>query len=165
MIEALALSLRRAAFDDWRILLDSFNKPDSLAAKIKTDGPLGVDAHKAWLWCFLDRGDGAIYIIEIDENPVGQIRLQPNAAGEYIIDVYVEPFSRQGGVARQALKFGMTRIAKEQGAHMFLAQVVTDNEASHKLFQSLRFIADGGSGGITNYRLEASQIDTVARVS
>ncbi len=165
MSEAPVLTLRRAAFDDWRILLDWVNQPDSLAVKIKTDEPLDVDTHKAWLWRFLERGDGAIYIVEIDKNPVGQIRLQPNAVGEFIIDIYVEPFSRQGGVARQALKFGMARIAEEEGAHMFLAQVVADNEASHKLFQSLRFIADSGSDGITNYRLVASQVDAVARIS
>ena len=61
------------------------------SGKIKTDEPLDVDTHKAWLWRFLERGDGAIYIVEIDKSPVGQIRLQPNAVGEFIIDIY-RPF-------------------------------------------------------------------------
>lgn len=165
MSETATFSLRRATFEDWRLLLYWVNQPDSLAVKIKTDGPIGVDAHKAWLRGFLAGGEGAIYIVEMNKNPVGQIRLLPNAAGEFLIDVYVEPFSRQGGLARQALNLGMVRIAEEQGAHMFLAQVVADNEASHKLFQSLRFTADGGSHGVTNYRLVVPKIDAVSRVS
>lgn len=162
-MEAPLICLRAAQFDDWPLLLDWFNQPDSLAAKLKTNGPIGVEAHKGWLRRFLSEDAGSIFIVTLNETPIGQIRFQPDAKGQFEIDVYVIPGRRGDGVAQEALRLGMARVSEKRGPATFLAQVKTENDASRRLFLRLGFQKAGSWGGYTNYRRDLDAQDLAER--
>jgi len=136
-----AITLRPTAFEDWALLLDWVNQPDSLAGKLRTHEPIDADTHKAWLRRFLDNPSGRLFIVLMSSQPVGQIRFQPNEDGVFVIDVFVTANQRGDGVARQALEQGMTQVAKETPLAWFQAEVCTENTASHRLFKGLGFVA------------------------
>ncbi|MBT5811770.1 MAG: GNAT family N-acetyltransferase [Rhodospirillaceae bacterium] len=98
-----AIILRPAVFDDWALLLDWVNQPDSLAWKSRTTDPIDAQAHKTWLKRFLENGESRIFVVLIADEPVGQIRFQADAECVFVIDVYVEANRRGDGVAQQAL--------------------------------------------------------------
>lgn len=151
---AALLRLRPAEFDDWALLLDWVNQPDSLAAKLKTKRPIETETHKGWLRRFLDDRNGSIFILMLNEEPAGQVRFQPDTQGRFEIDVYVSPRRRGEGIARQALNLGMARVVEERGSTTFLAQVMAENNASHRLFLGLGFRECGCADGHRDYRLD-----------
>lgn len=153
-METASISLRAAQFDDWPLLLGWFNQPDSLAAKLKTNGPIDAETHKGWLHRFLSEGAGSLFIVTLDETPIGQIRFQPDAKEQFEIDVYVKPECRGDGIAQEALRLGMVRVAEKPGSATFLAQVKTENDPSRRLFLRLGFQKAGSMDGYTNYRCE-----------
>lgn len=162
-MEAPSIRLRAAEFDDWPVLLDWFNQPDSLAAKLKTDGPIDAETHKGWLHRFLSEDAGSIFIVMLNETPVGQIRFQADARGQLEIDVYVTPGRRGGGVAQEALWQGMASVSETLGSATFLAQVKTENDASRRLFLRLGFQKASSMGGYTNFRREFDARDLAGR--
>jgi|APSaa5957512493_1039668.scaffolds.fasta_scaffold76618_2 RimJ/RimL family protein N-acetyltransferase len=133
------LALRPAVFEDWALLLDWVNQPDSLAGKLRTSEPIDADTHKAWLKRFLGSGASRLFIVLMANQPIGQIRFQPNEDGVFVIDVYVTADRRGGGVARSALEHGMAQMTENTSPTQFQAEVRIENTASHRLFKGLGF--------------------------
>jgi spore coat polysaccharide biosynthesis protein SpsF len=127
------VTLRPAREADSGLLFDWVNRPDSLAASLKSSAPVPRDAHEAWLAARLsDRGTG-IWIAERDGKPIGQVRLQmQNAALE--VSIYVDGGARGAGIAARMLELARLAAAKRWPGVPLRARIKPDNAASHSLF-------------------------------
>lgn len=127
------MRLRPAAMTDCDLLFDWVNRPDSLAGKLRTTGPIDRATHERWLGARLADPDTRMSIIEDDGTPVGQVRLQRSAEG-YEIDIYVVAAARRHGLAREALaQMARTNAAWRAGAPL-IARVLPANTTSQRLF-------------------------------
>ena len=147
----MRLALRPAAAADAALLLDWVNRPDSLAGKLATAGPIDPSSHRAWLADRLARADCMIWIIERDRAPVGQVRIERKAA-DFEVDVYVEPGARRRSVAREAVGAALAAHAARFPGVAVLARVKPDNLASQRLFARLGFALIARAGDHLVYR-------------
>lgn len=132
------IRLRAAVADDARLLFDWVNRPETLANKLRTRGPIGWDDHVSWLGNKLARDDVLIRIIEDPTGPVGQVRLE-RRDGAFEIDVFVLPDRRGRQVARRALSGVLAEAAGRWPDGMALARILQDNTASLALFRACGF--------------------------
>jgi len=136
------LALRPAATHDCDRLLDWANRPESLAGKLKTVDPIPRDTHEAWFAARLQSPDCRIWIAERDGRPVGQVRVERDAAGDAHVDVFVAPEGRGTGVAYAMLDEMVRAVAGIWPGVRLVARIRTDNAASRRLFAKAGYTAE-----------------------
>jgi RimJ/RimL family protein N-acetyltransferase len=152
----MTIALRRATPDDSALLLDWVNRPDSLAGKLLTTGPIDRDRHEAWFAARLADPDTFLWVIESDQKPVGQLRLM-HKADAYELDIYVTSSQRSIGVARRALAAGIRALSRERpGGQLVRARVKVGNISSQRLFQRAGFVLSTRSSDHLVYDLITS---------
>lgn len=135
------IRLRSATATDCKLLFEWVNRPDSLAGKLITAGPISFRDHEAWFIKKLEPASSTfIWIIEQGGWPCGQIRFDGTArSGIFEIDIYLEPKARGGGRAGRALCLAMREFfLNHQGARL-RANVRHENTASLNLFRRAGF--------------------------
>lgn len=132
------LAFRPAGLGDADLLFDWVNRPDCLAGKLRTDGPIPRASHDAWFAARLGESDCRLWIVERGGVPVGQIRLQA-ANGAYEVDVYVVPTARRAHVAAAAVGHAVGEMATAEPGARLVARVRSGNAASRRLFESVGF--------------------------
>ena len=147
----MSVALRPAAAADAGLLLDWVDRPDSLAAKLATSGPIDPASHRVWLADRLARPDCMIWIIERDRVPVGQVRIERKDA-DFEVDIYVEPAARRRSVAREAVAAALAAHAARFPGAPVLARVKRRNVASQGLFARLGFNLVKRAGDHVVYR-------------
>ena len=131
--------LRPVGDGDCRLLFEWLNRPDSLANKLRTAEPVAAGDHAAW-FASRRRDPGCLmWIIEVEERPVGQVRLQP-ANGAHEVDIYVEPDVRRSGVALSALGQAANLYRQRFPDGRLAARVLTRNQASRRLFAAAGYV-------------------------
>lgn len=150
----VAFRLRPAVAADVDLLFQWVNRPDCLAGKWRTTGPVPRAGHEAWFAARLADAGTRIAIIEVDGQPAGQARLQAGDDGAYAVDIYVLPEYRRGGVARTALRQAILNLRRERPQAMVAAEVRAENQPSHRLFRALGFRPVDEAGGLCRYVLE-----------
>jgi UDP-2,4-diacetamido-2,4,6-trideoxy-beta-L-altropyranose hydrolase len=140
-VTVVSVALRQATETDARLLFDWVNAPDSLPQKEKTSSPIAWDHHCAWLRRRLRDPQTLLFIVELDRQPVGQIRLQPDDSGRHYVDIYLAEPARRQGIGRQALLDAVSRARTTVNA-----RVKASNLASCRLFESAGFIRVGRDG-------------------
>ncbi len=133
-----AVDLRPAVAADSEGLRAWANAPDSLVNKLRTRTPIPREAHERWLAARLARADCAIWIVEADGDPVGQIRLEPGAAAVEV-DIYIAPEHRRRGLARCALSQAVAAYQLDHPEARIIARVKHDNAPSRALFAAIGF--------------------------
>jgi RimJ/RimL family protein N-acetyltransferase len=151
----MTIALRKAGPADSGLLLDWVNRPDSLAGKLLTTGPIARERHDAWLAARLADPETFLWIIESDQKPVGQLRLM-KTAGAYEVDIYVVSGQRHAGVAREALVDGVRLLSQERGAQTVRARVKADNASSQRLFERSGFALASRNSDHLVYDLKTS---------
>jgi len=123
------------------------------------------DGHSsAFLW----RLDPALsrlspgYVWELDEQIVGNVTLLPTRSYKrYLVaNVAVHPDYRRKGIARQLVN-AVQEDVRRRGGNEILLQVVRDNEAAIKLYQSMGY---NSLGSMTTWRTSVSRICKLADV-
>lgn len=130
--------IRPAVASDRDLLLRWVNRPESLAGKLLTTGPIPAEIHAAWFTRRLADRRSRIFIIETDSGPAGQTRFDRGDDG-YEIDIFIAAGRRRGGLAKKALSQAMAAIVSEDRTARFMARVKPGNSASLQLFRSLGF--------------------------
>lgn len=128
-----AVSLRPATTADAALLHGWVNRPDSLANKLATADAIPRDAHETWLAAKLDSEDAAIWIGEINGDPVGQVRLERRGDG-LEVDIYVDGAARGQGAGIAMLEAARTEAAARWPGVPLLARIKPENMASRRLF-------------------------------
>ena len=131
--------LRNAKLDDAKLIFDWANDLEVRSNAISKD-PIVWENHLQWFQSKLNSNDTNIFVLEIENKPIGQIRLDKH--NNFLeIDYSIDKNSR-------GLGYGKVIIAKamklfEQSS--FKAIVKNKNTPSKKVFLSLGFVKDNNS--------------------
>lgn len=134
----MSIALRKIRKDDADLLFAWVNRPDSLAGKLRTQRPIARAEHDAWFRERLADPDCRLWIVMVDDEPVGQLRFSRGGDG-WEVDIYIEPTLRRQGLARVALAAGTAALRRERPGVRILARVKHGNDASRHLFERSGF--------------------------
>lgn len=134
----MKVRLRMAAAGDSERLFDWVNRPDSLAAKLRTTGPIPRERHEEWFRRALGAPGVRIWIAEHGRRSLGQVRMTRAEQG-WEADIYVESEYRRRGAALSALRAAIAALRREFGPVPVIARIRHANPASHALFESAGF--------------------------
>lgn len=127
------VTLRPAAAADCDLLFGWVNRPDSLAASLKTSAPVPRATHEAWLAARLADRETGLWIAERAGAPVGQVRLQKKGHA-LEVSIFVEPGARGAGTATRMLDLARAEAAMRWPGLGLVARIKPDNAASRRLF-------------------------------
>ena len=137
-----AIRLRPVSLADADLLFDWVNRPDSLASKLRTKGPVSRSTHDKWLAARLADPDCFIWVVERDGRPAGQVRLEGGSgeySGKYEVDIYIDAEVRGRGSATAGLRSALTELATVRPGARAVARIRPGNQASRRLFARLGF--------------------------
>jgi RimJ/RimL family protein N-acetyltransferase len=97
------MKLRKAIFDDWKILLDWRNDPITRENSFET-GEVSEQTHKLWFNDSLLNPYREIYILEDNSTPVGSIRSDNVSTNQYILSWSIAPTQRGKGYGTKILE-------------------------------------------------------------
>jgi UDP-2,4-diacetamido-2,4,6-trideoxy-beta-L-altropyranose hydrolase len=129
----MKVTIRPASPEDARLLHDWANRPDSLAASLRTGAPIPWERHRSWLAERMADPETRIAIAEADGVATGQVRVQRGADGPEV-SIFVDPGRRRSGVALALLAHAASAAAQLWPGAPLLARVKPGNAASLALF-------------------------------
>lgn len=150
-----APTLRPAEPQDADLLYDWVNQPDSLAAKLQTTEPVQLDVHQKWFETRLGSESCRIFLIHLNNEPVGQVRLEDRGDG-YEVDIYIIPAARGAGIASAAIAQARDALCKTRPGAELVAKVKAENTASQALFNGLGFTVTDRNEGCLTFRLDGT---------
>jgi RimJ/RimL family protein N-acetyltransferase len=127
------MKLRKAIFDDWKILLDWRNDPITRENSFET-GEVSEQTHKLWFNDSLLNPYREIYILEDYNSPVGSIRSDNVSTNQYILSWSIAPNHRGKGYGTKILEL----FLKDKTGN-FIAEIKPENIASIKMVQKNGF--------------------------
>lgn len=145
--DATTLSVRPATVDDAELLLEWRNDATTRAAS-RSSEPVSLEEHLHWLRSTLARDDRHLLVAADDAGPVGTVRWDREAPGEWEVSITVAAARRGSGLARTLLLAGEQWLseAAAQGQvdelSIYLAVVHEDNTASLRLFTHAGYLPD-----------------------
>ena len=127
--------LRRAELDDMMLLYQWVNDP---VVRENSFNPaiISLEEHQKWFNEKINNPNEAIFILLIDEQPVGQVRLSRNQ-DKMLISYSVASSYRGQGYGKLILKMVEDQINDED--IKLIGQVKKSNTASRLIFQSLGY--------------------------
>lgn len=132
------VSLRLATADDTQTLFDWQVAPQTRRYAHASTPPTR-DEHEAWMTEHLADPDCLLCLIGCDGHDVGSIRLdRMNDGRDRLVSIYLAPDAYGRGFAASALRL----VQDLAPGWRLLAEVVAENEASHRLFQRVGFRRD-----------------------
>jgi len=132
--EQTKILLRKANADDALLLFGWVNSVDSLAASLETSQSIPWEKHLAWLDERLADPGSIIWISQLADRPIGNVRLIGKGNGLEIA-IYVDPEYRKSGHALTMLNEARTE-ARAQGLNKpLIARILLGNHASIRLFE------------------------------
>lgn len=138
------MKLRKAIFDDWKILFDWRNDPVTRKNSFN-EKEINELTHKLWFNDSLLNPHRNIYILEDDSIPVGTIRSDIILNNKYILSWNINPKQRGKGYGTEILKIYLQDKKGE-----FIAEIKPENTASIKIAQKNGFIKETGIKYIKN---------------
>ena len=143
------VSIRSAKLDDARNLYELSMDPLVRASSLKSES-FSFESHLEWFKLAIFDNSRRIYICEINNQFVGQIRfvLQDNIA---VISISIIEFWRNTGVAPRLFRYAVDRLVTSAPAiNQIIATVKCNNGPSNKFFQKLGFTAISGNPLVTS---------------
>jgi len=141
------VTLQPAAPDDADRMLEWQQHPQTRRFANRQELPSATE-HETWFAARMGDPETQLYMIELDGFQVGVLRLDPETTDTWRISIYIAPDRHGRGIGGAAL-------ALAHGAwpgHAFTAEVLTENHASHKLFERSGYTVEEGV-----YRRRADQ--------
>ncbi|WP_069473702.1 UDP-2,4-diacetamido-2,4,6-trideoxy-beta-L-altropyranose hydrolase [Candidatus Marithrix sp. Canyon 246] len=101
--------------------------------------PIDLETHKCWFQQKLNNPDTLLYILEKNENPVGQIRFDVEEKIAHI-DYSIDSKFRRLGLGKQILQLGIKKKLLDESREVYFQAVVkTENFVSNQIFQKIGF--------------------------
>lgn len=145
----MSIELRPAGPADGPLLLAWRNDPVTRAAAFST-GEVAPGEHEAWLRRKLADPRATLWMILLDGEPAGQLRLDAAADGTAEVSLAVAPHARGRGIARAALALAAAQAPA--GVRELVARIKEDNIASVRAFTAAGFAETGAAGGVVELR-------------
>jgi len=143
------IHFRRANISDADQLISWRNDPETRSASIDSS-PVTLDTHQRWMQASLSNPDRQIFIAEIDQHPIGTVRLD-RRGGDWELSWTVAPDSRGKGLGRQMVKMATTLVSGT-----LVARVKESNEVSHRIAKFSGFVPTKNEDGVVTYVLNHS---------
>lgn len=138
------VNIRKAKIEDFEIYFRWANDSDVRANAINPD-QITLENHINWFKSKIISKYSYLYLIEINNSPIGQIRFDYSDK-YYVIDYSVDRNHRGKGFGRLIIKIGIEKLLEELSTDQnlkLLALVKEDNIASSKVFEKLNFSNKG----------------------
>ncbi len=132
------LTLRPIYCDDCRLLWCWANDPVVREASANTE-PILWEEHRNWFKNRIASDTSWIYILEYQQNPIGQIRFDQVERGEVEISVSVDSNMRGKSYGTKIIQLGVERMYRETNLTRFIAYIRPDNIASIRAFKNSGF--------------------------
>ncbi|QRP45829.1 GNAT family N-acetyltransferase [Amycolatopsis sp. FDAARGOS 1241] len=133
------LAAREAVEADAELLLAWRNDPRTREASRST-GVIALADHVRWLRGVLASPDRLLLVISEGEQPVGTVRFDREAPGEWEVSITLAPESRGRGLSREVLAEGEQALSERHEVRAVLAAVHEDNAASAALFEGAGYV-------------------------
>ena len=131
------MTIRRATEADEAVLRELWEEFE--ADVPSPPSPVRQTWNGEWISVRANLADGAVYLAEDEEGPVGVAEAAAPIRGRaHIVLVYVRPRGRRQGIAK-ALLAECVRESKERGATIVSLDVLTTNTVSRGVWQQLGF--------------------------
>lgn len=127
------MKLRLATYEDWEMLLQWRNDPETRLNSI-TQLEIKEEDHKTWLKTILTNPDRELYILEKGNRPVGTIRSDRRQEGVYMLSWTVAPAERGKGYGTKMLE-----VFLEGRDGKYLAEILEDNTSSIRMVEKNGF--------------------------
>jgi RimJ/RimL family protein N-acetyltransferase len=127
------MKLRKAIFDDWKILLDWRNDSTTRENSFET-GEVSEQTHKSWFTNSLSNLNREIYIFEVNNILAGTIRSDKTDEKTYVLSWNIAPDQRGKGYGTKILELFLQNKTGD-----FIAEIKPENIASIKMVQSNGF--------------------------
>lgn len=132
------MELRYVTIDDEKLIYNWANDPEVRRNAINTEF-IDWNRHQVWFQNKLNAENSKMYIAEINNQAVGQIRFDIEQ-NKYIIDYSISAYERGKGYGFLIVKEGINCIKKLTSCiNSFEANVKPDNGASKRVFDKLGF--------------------------
>lgn len=142
-VQTQSIKLRQATADDRELYFTWVN--DELVREQSFDSkPVLCGHHFRWFDAMLADPTVEMFVLEVDGEPVGQIRLA-RIDGKWHISYSVDGRYRGKGYGRLIVELGLAELGK------CVAEVKVDNVASNSIFSSLGF-GCSEVGGVVSWR-------------
>lgn len=141
------LTVREASLADARLLHAWRNDPVTRANSRSTQ-PVPWPDHQRWLAASLDREDRRLLVCADEDGPLGTVRWDRVAPGEWEVSLTVAPERRAAGLGSLLLAAGERHLVElvggrvPGGVNAFLAVVAADNASSNRLFRGSGYLPD-----------------------
>lgn len=134
-----AYRLRPAAYHDaalvWEWAIDPVTRANSFNSET-----ISWEVHQSWYAKKLASPDCRLWIIELEQIPVGQIRYDRISADKAQISFSVAPRVRGRGVGTLLLETTPPMAARELGVKWVEGIALSENQASQRAFAKARFM-------------------------
>lgn len=139
------LHLRPADGDDVERLWLWRNDPGTRAVSKASTAPVPWPAHESWYARVLSGGRSELWILEADGAPVGTVRFD-HVDGVAAVSISIAPQMRGRGLGTSALELACTEHDRTCPGIPLVADVLSSNTASRRIFEMNGFRGDGASG-------------------
>lgn len=135
------LTLRTASIEDAEMLREWRNDREVRAASRNT-AEVEPEEHMRWLGEALGDPDCDLLIVELDGEPIGQVRFDRRPRNEREISVSLREPSRRRGLGAEVIRAGVEWTRRSTDAGRIVAEVRADNEQSLRAFRKAGFSAE-----------------------
>lgn len=142
---------------DARFLFHLANEPTVRSAGYHSS-VIAWDDHVAWLKRHIESANSCLMMVEKHgKGPIGQIRFHRCDEGSWEVGVSINPDSRGGGNASQALRLAIRKHAVQEEPTEWIARIRKENRASQALFAKLDFVIQSRVGDAQLWTLRNEQ--------
>ena len=133
------LTLRLAKASDVKILFEWVNTPSSLKNKVKSNAPIKWTTHKSWFNKRLNNLNIKIWLIDVNMQAIGQVRVECKI-NKLLIDIYIDEIFRGNDYGYKALKLLIKKCQEIYPGVPLHAIIKSENYASLNLFRRVDFL-------------------------
>ena len=132
------MNIRKALISDAKLLFDWVNESNVRRNAINTN-PIKWDDHLAWFQNKLQTQNSFVFIAEVNNQPIGQIRFDFEN-NKFLIDYSIAKNERGNGYGYTIVKEGINYLKKNISTlGTYIAWVKSENTASKRVFEKLGF--------------------------
>ena len=119
--------------------------------------PILWESHCKWFEGKLNSANSHLTVCYSGEVPIGQVRFDEVAEGEYEIDISVDSSLRSKGRGREMLKLAIDYVHSKYSINCFWAEVKAENIPSQKMFAAVGFELQKVEHQVNYYKLFIKQ--------
>ena len=155
MTQNKGLTIREAQLSDSRLYYNWANDPTVRRMAFHCE-PIPWESHSKWFERKVKSDKTYLTICYSNKTPIGQVRFDEVALGEYEIDISVDSGQRSKGRGKDLLSAAIDYVHKKYQINIFVAEVKAENIPSQKMFIAVGFELQKVENQVNYYKLQLS---------